>query len=130
MLLKLHREKLTKWLELLVDLRKLSVDLRTQVKDSREVFLAKSLTWQQLQALFKEEILTLTKEMIEPSMQSAWQSFQTESHRCLRLLTTDLLFLSSSKSPTTRQQRLSQIETRLDQMIAYGQNLLSSLKTS
>jgi hypothetical protein len=118
MLPKSHREKLTKWMNLLVDLRK-------QVKESREEVGARSLTWQKLQAIFKEEIFPLTNEMIEPSMQSVWQSFQTESHRCFRLLTTDMLFLSSSKSPTTRQKRLSQMEIRLGQMISYCQNLLS-----
>ena len=119
MLPKSHRKKLTQWQDLLLD-------LRSQVKNSTKALTVKSSTGEELQNFFKQEILTLNNDFIEVSFQSVWQSFQTESYRSLRLLNTDIIFLTSSKSIATWQKRLSQIEARLEQMIGYCQSLLSS----
>mgnify|MGYP001552715382 CR=1 FL=1 len=123
MLPKSHQKKLTQWQDLLLD-------LRSQVKNSSEALTIKSSTGQELQNFFKKEILPLNNDVIEVSFQSVWQSFQTESYRSLRLLNTDIIFLTSSKSIATRQKRLSQIEARLEQMIGYCQSLLSSCSES
>ena len=119
MLPKFHKKKLTQWRDLLLD-------LRTKVNHSTEELMIKSSVGLELQSFFKEEILPLSNEQLEVSLQSVWQSFQTESYRCLRLLDTDILFLRSSKSINTREKRLSQIESRLEEMIGYCQNLLLS----
>ena len=119
MLPKSHQKKLNQWQDLLLD-------LRSQVKNSSEALTIKSSKGQELQKFFKKEILPLNNDLIEVSFQSVWQSFQTESYRSLRLLNTDIIFLTSSKSVATRQKRLSQIEARLEKMIGYCQSLLSS----
>lgn len=119
MLPKSHQKKLNQWQDLLLD-------LRSQVKNSSEALTIKSSKGQELQNFFKKEILPLNNDLIEVSFQSVWQSFQTESYRSLRLLNTDIIFLTSSKSVATRQKRLSQIEARLEKMIGYCQSFLSS----
>lgn len=117
MLTSLHQQNLQQWMSLLLD-------LRSQLKQSNYILTVQSPQWQNLQTAFKQKIISLTDEGVEPQLRSPWQSFQTESHRCLRLLNTDIIFLSSSKSETTRKQRLIQINNRLDLMISYCQKLL------
>ena len=119
MLPKLHQEKLNLWVNLLTQ-------FSSQLEEVEPTSISKSESWQQLQKIFGEEILTLTGEKLEPSITQAMRTFQTESHRCFRLLATDILFLESSKNESTKQQRLIQVRARLDQMIVYCQNLLSS----
>lgn len=121
MLPTLYQEKLKQWIDILLD-------FNSQLESLKETSIDNSLIWQELQTTFIEDILTLTDDRLEPSVIHIWQSFQTESHRCFRLLGTDMLFLKSSKSEITRQQRLSQIKTRIDLMVNFCQNLLSSSK--
>ncbi len=83
----------------------------------REIF-------QELEAIFQKEILGASVEGLDPSLASVWQSTQTEIHRTLRLLGTDLLFLQSSRQQRTTEQRLKIIRHRLDQLIGYCQVIL------
>jgi hypothetical protein len=119
MLPKFHQEKLKQSVNLLTQ-------LRSQLEEAEPASISSSEPWQQLQTIFQQEIFSLTEDIVEPSLSSAWQSFQTESHRCFRLLGTDLLFLASSNHERTKQQRLTQVQARLDQIINYCHHLLSS----
>lgn len=119
MLPKSHQEKLKRWMDLLLD-------LRFQLDKSPDLAIGKSWDCQSIEIMFKQEILSLSNDIIDSSLHPIWQSFQTESHRCLRLLSTNMLFLTSSKSEATRLERLAQIKNLLDLMISYCQNLLSS----
>ncbi|MEO0457886.1 MAG: heterocyst frequency control protein PatD [Cyanobacteria bacterium P01_A01_bin.114] len=47
----------------------------------------------------------------------------TEMHRHLRLLGVDLNFLRAAKQPTTRRQRLQQVEQRLSSLKEFSQGL-------
>ena len=79
----------------------------------------------QLQQFFQERIISLPDDGLEGSAASRWQSIQTEMHRTLRLLGTDILFLRSSRQATTTEQRLGTIGDRLSQLIGYCQAIVS-----
>ncbi|ACK73185.1 conserved hypothetical protein [Gloeothece citriformis PCC 7424] len=78
-------------------------------------------TYEQGQKIFTEQILTLSPEEIDPTLVSRWQSVQTEIHRSLRLIGTDLLFWRTSKQQTTANTRLNLMSDRLARMIEYCQ---------
>lgn len=118
MLSKSHQTILKQWVDLLSE-------FRSQCDNDINIKLSTSLTWQKLQIIFQDQILPLTSDLIDPSFHLSWQTFKTESHRCWRLLKTDILFLNSSKSPETKQKRLSQLKNRLDLLIIYGEKLLN-----
>ncbi len=77
-----------------------------------------------LQQLFQEQILSLSSEELPPELMAAVQSFQTETHKQLRLLVADLNFWQAARQPGTIAQRLSQVRTRIQTLIAYSQTML------
>ncbi len=82
--------------------------------------------FEQVQQTFAQDVMGLSSEGLDPAIASRWQSLQTEMHRTLRLLATDLLFLRSCRQATTRQQRLGLICDRIQQMIDYCQVMEST----
>ncbi|GAB4280151.1 MAG: hypothetical protein Fur0025_07900 [Oscillatoriaceae cyanobacterium] len=76
-----------------------------------------------LQQLFHEQILSLSPEELPPELMASFQSFQTETHKQLRLLAADLNFWQAARQPGTIAQRLSQVRTRIQTLIAYSQTL-------
>ena len=64
--------------------------------------------FEELESYFLQEILTLTDDTLEPKIAHQWQVMQTEIHRLLRLMKTDLLFwqmaMKSGKSGKTPKQ--------------------------
>lgn len=81
-------------------------------------------TFEQAHKLFTEQILKLNPTEIEPMLTSRWQSIQTEIHRGLRLLGTDILFWRTSKQNATASTRLTVIGDRLGRLIDYCQVIL------
>jgi hypothetical protein len=77
--------------------------------------------FQKLQKFFQEEILSLTSEELDEAIASRWQSLQTEMQREFRLLSTDILFLESSRQPGTREARLKSVGDRLTKLISFCQ---------
>lgn len=80
---------------------------------------------QQVQQIFQEEILLLNGDELDPILASRFTPLQTEIHRALRLLKTDILFLRSSKQATTANQRLITVRDRLEKIIGYCQAILT-----
>lgn len=80
---------------------------------------------QQAQQIFQEEILPLDRDELDSTLAARFTPIQTEIHRALRLLGTDILFLSSSKQATTSQQRLIAVRDRLEKIIGYCQAILT-----
>jgi hypothetical protein len=80
---------------------------------------------QQVQQVFAEQIATLSGEEFDPAIAMRWQSLQTEIHRALRLLATDLLFLRSSQKAATAEQRLANVRDRVEKIIGYCQVLIT-----
>ena len=64
--------------------------------------------FEELESYFLQEILTLTDDTLEPKMAHQWRVMQTEIHRLLRLMRTDLLFwqmtMKSGKTPKQTQR--------------------------
>ncbi|KOR34742.1 MULTISPECIES: heterocyst frequency control protein PatD [Planktothricoides] len=78
----------------------------------------------QVQELFKQEILTINLDELPKERISLVQSYRTEMHKHLSLLTTDVMFFQTARQPTTKQQRLAQISDRLGILIRYCDVLL------
>lgn len=74
--------------------------------------------------IFKEKIITLTGDELDPMIASRWQSLQTEISRTFRLLTTDMMFLSSSIQSSTAQARIAKVTEHIDKLIVYCQMIL------
>lgn len=72
-----------------------------------------------LQTFFQQQITVLTGQELDPAIATRWQSLQTEMHRELRLLNTDILFLASARQAETRSQRLTAVRDRLQRIIGY-----------
>ncbi len=77
-----------------------------------------------LQQWFQQEIMTLTDQELDTKVISLWRSLQTEIQREFRLLSTDMLFLASSRQASTRESRLKTIGDRITRLIAYCQKIL------
>lgn len=73
----------------------------------------------QLQQQFQQEIMALTGEDLTGEIFSQWQSSQTEIHRTMRLLQTDMMFLQTSRNPETSQQRLATVRDRVEKLIQF-----------
>lgn len=119
MLPTLHKKILTRWFEILLN-------FHSQLETGETSLIIKYWEKQKLLEKFRQEILNLDDININSPESKNWQSFLTESHRCFKLLEMNMLFLKSSKNESTRQKRLEQIKTHLEQLISYSQKILSS----
>lgn len=91
--------------------------LQEQLEKTDSSFLLIQTTWQQVIQRLEQEELNLNDT---PRL----QSIQTEIQRSVRLLTTEMLFLQSSRQNATRQQRLTGIRDRVAQLITYCQEMI------
>lgn len=64
--------------------------------------------FQRLESYFLKAIVTLTDDTLEPRTANQWRVMQTEIHRLLRLMKTDLIFwqmaIKSGKKPKQTQR--------------------------
>lgn len=79
---------------------------------------------QTVQQLFQQQIATLNADELAPNQVARWQSLQTEIHKQMRLLQTDVMLLLSSRQSATSQRRTSEVRNRLNTLIQYCQALL------
>ena len=77
-------------------------------------------TFKQLQDQFQGEILSLSGEELTGETRSRWQSSQTEVHRMMRLLQNDMMFLQTSRSSNTSQQRFAIVRDRVGKLIDFA----------
>jgi hypothetical protein len=112
----LHKNKLITFQHLVTDLLSLLDSIDWEDQESKKIPPVLIQEGKKLLTYFQSEILTLKEDEIDLSLRSSWLSFQTETHRCLRLLTTELLFLASSNNPQTREQRIVKIKKILEQI--------------
>lgn len=80
--------------------------------------------FQGVKQMFQHQITTLSIDDIAPESASRWQSLQTEMHKQMRLLETDVMLLLSSRSLATSQHRTSGVCDRLHILIQYCTALL------
>ncbi|MGB3236656.1 MAG: heterocyst frequency control protein PatD [Geitlerinemataceae cyanobacterium] len=77
-----------------------------------------------VQEFFGSQLLHLPAEGLDPADVSRTQSYNTELHKQLRLLATDVLFLGSARQAATVQQRQGQLRDRLMILLRYCDILL------
>ena len=78
-----------------------------------------------LQTSFQQYILPLTDADLDTAIALRWQSVQTEIKREFRLLSTDILFLTSSRQASTIDTRLQSVKARVSKLIGYCKLMLS-----
>jgi hypothetical protein len=83
-------------------------------------------SFEQLQLLFQQQILSLDSDLLDPSVMSRVQSFLTELNKQMRLLSIDVTFLQASRQSATTQQRLAQIRSRIETLISYCNALIDN----
>ncbi len=80
--------------------------------------------FQKVQQLFDSKIASLNADDVAPHYASRWQSVQTEIHKQMRLLATDVMLLISARSSATFQRRVSSVRDRINTLIQYCEALL------
>lgn len=78
-------------------------------------------TWQRVQATFQNKVMPLCGKDLDILTFSSWQSVQTEIHREMRLLSTELMFLQLDRFGQKQQGIL----VRLDKIICFCKMLQS-----
>jgi glutamate-1-semialdehyde aminotransferase len=81
---------------------------------------------QQVQQYFQQQIMTLPTEEVDAAAVSRVQSVQTELHRYLRLLGTEVNFLAVSRNPSTTEKTLANLRDRVQKLIAGCDTLLGT----
>ncbi len=81
--------------------------------------------WQELTQFYTQQILPLTGEELPPEITARWRSIQTEIHRAMKLLTTDIALLRAARSPDLQSQRQKVLLDRLTTLTTYCQAILT-----
>ncbi len=91
--------------------------------DEREVSLNTiKERFRTIQLWFEEKIAHLsTENLAEVAIAPRWQAIQRELIREFRLLSTDIIFLASSRKAATKEARLRTIDTRIAKLINFCQ---------
>lgn len=79
----------------------------------------------ELKQLFQSQIVFLSTDELAPEVLSRWQSIQTEVHKQMRLLATDMMMLQAARNPATSAVRVAGICDRLNSLRQFCQVLLS-----
>ncbi|MEM8780331.1 MAG: heterocyst frequency control protein PatD [Cyanobacteria bacterium P01_G01_bin.49] len=107
-----------------VELLEILLKLQKQITANDVDIIAIKASYEQLKQVFHQKIMSLSTKELDSSQIIFWQSAQTEIHRTVRLLATELLFLQSARQTKTTEQRLSKISRSLEQLIIYCQKLI------
>jgi hypothetical protein len=74
---------------------------------------------------FEAEILTHDIDSLPDPIAGKMRSYLTESHRLLRLLSIDVIFLTTARNPATIEQRHQAYQSKLDLLIQYCQAVIA-----
>lgn len=111
-----HRQAYQALLSKLLALQTVST-ANSDTADIEQVF-------QSMQQIFQAQVLNLGSDELDLEISSRWQSLQTEMQRSMRLLSTDMVFLRSSRQAATSEQRLATVRDRTQKLIDYCQAML------
>ncbi|MGF1478464.1 MAG: heterocyst frequency control protein PatD [Cyanophyceae cyanobacterium] len=117
MLPKTHIQVYQELLSVLLTMRDRSTDVHPDADALQKNYL-------RVQQVF-QQAMSLNSDQLNSDTAFLWQSVQTEIYRALRLLETDLLFLRSSKQAATVEQRLTNIQNRIEKVIGYCQAIVN-----
>jgi hypothetical protein len=118
-----HKSILTPWLNFLQDFQEI-------ISEEKIDFSAIQNQWQRIQDYLQAQIVPIQAADFSTHQQSLWQTWQTETYRCVRLLNTELLFWQSAQQSKTKRDRYLTIKERLEKMIQLTKNLWESLDNS
>lgn len=120
MLLKFYRQSYQTLLDKLLELQKqiLAEDI--------DIISIKSI-YQEVEAIFQHQILSVRLDELNCNAIALIRSAQTEIHKNLRLLNTELVFLSTSRQAQTTARRLEKIQEKIQDLIGYSQGVISQL---
>jgi hypothetical protein len=74
--------------------------------------------------LFESEILPQNIDSLPEPIAARMRSYLTESHRLLRLLSIDVMFIATARNPLTIEQRRQSYQKKLDLLIQYCQAII------
>lgn len=80
--------------------------------------------FQAVKQFFQSRILRLHPDQIKDEQVSVWQSRQTEIHKNIRLLETDIVMLQTARHAATIQSRVAIICDRLNTLKQYCRSML------
>ncbi|WP_310427098.1 heterocyst frequency control protein PatD [Chamaesiphon sp. VAR_48_metabat_135_sub] len=75
---------------------------------------------------FEHEILNQDLDRLPDPIAGKMRSYLTESHRLLRLLPIDLMFIAAARNPTTSHQRRQAYQDKLTLLLQYCQAVTSN----
>jgi hypothetical protein len=76
--------------------------------------------------LFESEILNQNVDLLPDPIAAKMRSYLTESHRLLRLLPLDVMFIATARNPTTIEQRRQAYQDKVDLLLKYCQAALAA----
>ncbi|ACB53741.1 conserved hypothetical protein [Crocosphaera subtropica ATCC 51142] len=128
MLLKFYHQSYQELLDRLLELQK-----QVLAKDI-DMITIKSI-YEQTQGIFQTQILRVRLDELDCNAHreadlfeiALIRSAQTEIHKNLRLLKTELLFLTTSRQTQTTEQRLKKVQEKVRELIGYSQAIISQL---
>ena len=112
----LPTEQILMWQQLFM----LLSNLRTDSISSLKVSLSEAIE------LFESEILTQNVDLLPDPIAAKMRSYLTESHRLLRLLPLDVMFIATARNPTTIEQRRQAYQSKVDLLLKYCQAAIAA----
>ncbi|WP_107667835.1 heterocyst frequency control protein PatD [Cyanothece sp. BG0011] len=119
------------------------LELQKQVlAEDIDMITIKSM-YQQVQTIFHDQILSMKLDELDCNAHrgleegrsladlfeiASIRSAQTEINKNLRLLGTELLFLTASRQVQTTEKRLEKVQEKVKELIGYSQAIISQLE--
>ena len=73
--------------------------------------------------LFETQILPTNLDDLPDPIAGKMRSYTTETHRLLRLLPMDVMFIAAARNQATREQRQQAYQAKLDLLLQYCQQV-------
>jgi hypothetical protein len=96
----------------------LLTQLSTDAPDDLKIKLSQAIEF------FESEILSQPIDTLPDPIAGKMRSYLTESHRLLRLLCTEAMFIAAARTPETRQQRCQAYQANLNLLLQYCQSVI------
>jgi hypothetical protein len=125
----LPTEQILMWQQLASLLSDLPTDsipeLKVSLSQAIEFFEREILSQSDVEAS-PSETATVPVDRIEDPIAGKMRSYLTESHRLLRLLPVDVMFIAAARNPTTAQQRRQAYQDKLNLLLQYCQAIIQN----
>jgi hypothetical protein len=108
-------DQILMWQQLFTLLTSLPIDSSPSLKTSLD----------QAIEFFEAQILPQDLDHLPDPIAGKMRSYLTESHRLLRLLPIDAMFIAAARSPATSEQRRQAYQQKLDLLLQYCQAIIT-----